>query len=54
MSAHLIDGKAAAKASNASVAAAVAELKAKHGLVPGLTVVLVGDDPASKVYVGSK
>ncbi len=54
MSAQLIDGKATAKASNASVAAAVAELKAKHGFVPGLTVVLVGDDPASKVYVGSK
>jgi len=54
MSAFLIDGKAVARASNAGVATAVAELKAKHGLVPGLTVVLVGDDPASKVYVGSK
>ena len=54
MSALLIDGKATAKASNAGVAAAVADLKARHGFTPGLTVVLVGDDPASKVYVGSK
>lgn len=54
MSATLIDGKATARASNAAVAAAVAELKAKHGLVPGLTVVLVGDDPASEVYVRNK
>jgi methylenetetrahydrofolate dehydrogenase (NADP+)/methenyltetrahydrofolate cyclohydrolase len=54
LSATLIDGKQAARESNARVTAAIAELKAKHGLVPGLTVVLVGDDPASKVYVGSK
>jgi methylenetetrahydrofolate dehydrogenase (NADP+)/methenyltetrahydrofolate cyclohydrolase len=54
MSARRIDGKAAAKASNAGVAAAVAELRSRHGLTPGLTVVLVGEDPASKVYVASK
>ncbi|MCK6449548.1 MAG: bifunctional methylenetetrahydrofolate dehydrogenase/methenyltetrahydrofolate cyclohydrolase FolD [Alphaproteobacteria bacterium] len=54
MSATLIDGKATARESNARVAAAAAELKARHGLVPGLTVVLVGENPASKVYVASK
>jgi methylenetetrahydrofolate dehydrogenase (NADP+)/methenyltetrahydrofolate cyclohydrolase len=54
MSAKLIDGKATAKESNARVAVVVAELKARHGIVPGLTVVLVGEDPASKVYVASK
>ncbi|MCC7046471.1 MAG: bifunctional methylenetetrahydrofolate dehydrogenase/methenyltetrahydrofolate cyclohydrolase FolD [Alphaproteobacteria bacterium] len=54
MSAKLIDGKQTARESNARVAAAVAELKASHGIVPGLTVVLVGEDPASKVYVASK
>ena len=32
----------------------VAELKARHGIVPGLAVVLVGEDPASQVYVRSK
>ncbi len=54
MSARVIDGKDAARASNARVAAALAELKSTHGLVPGLTVVLVGDNPASKVYVANK
>ncbi|MCC6471620.1 MAG: bifunctional methylenetetrahydrofolate dehydrogenase/methenyltetrahydrofolate cyclohydrolase FolD [Alphaproteobacteria bacterium] len=54
MSAKLIDGKQTARESNARVAAAVAGLKASHGIVPGLTVVLVGEDPASKVYVASK
>lgn len=54
MSATLIDGKATARESNVRVAAAAAELKARHGLVPGLTVVLVGENPASKVYVASK
>jgi methylenetetrahydrofolate dehydrogenase (NADP+)/methenyltetrahydrofolate cyclohydrolase len=50
----LIDGKARAEALRASVAARVARLKAEHGLTPGLAVVLVGDDPASQVYVRSK
>jgi methylenetetrahydrofolate dehydrogenase (NADP+) / methenyltetrahydrofolate cyclohydrolase len=36
------------------VAAAVGELKARHGLTPGLAVVLVGEDPASQVYVRNK
>lgn len=51
--AALIDGVAVSKAVRLDVEREVAELKAK-GIVPGLTVVLVGDDPASAVYVGSK
>jgi len=50
----LIDGKAAAAALRARVAAATAALKSTHGIVPGLATVLVGDDPASQVYVRSK
>ncbi len=51
---RLIDGKASAAALRARVAAAAAELKARHAIVPGLAAVLVGDDPASEVYVRSK
>jgi methylenetetrahydrofolate dehydrogenase (NADP+) / methenyltetrahydrofolate cyclohydrolase len=51
--ADLIDGVAIAAAERAAVAADVAALTAR-GVVPGLTVVLVGDDPASAVYVGAK
>lgn len=54
MSAQLIDGKARAAALRAEVAQGVAAFTAAHGSAPGLTVVLVGDDPASAVYVGSK
>ncbi|WP_017667087.1 bifunctional methylenetetrahydrofolate dehydrogenase/methenyltetrahydrofolate cyclohydrolase FolD [Sandarakinorhabdus sp. AAP62] len=54
MTAVLIDGKARAAALRAEVAAGVAAFVATHGRAPGLTVVLVGDDPASAVYVGSK
>ncbi|GGF02797.1 bifunctional protein FolD [Aliidongia dinghuensis] len=50
----LIDGKAFAQGLRARVAAAAAELQARHGFRPGLAVVLVGDDPASQVYVRSK
>jgi methylenetetrahydrofolate dehydrogenase (NADP+)/methenyltetrahydrofolate cyclohydrolase len=53
-SARLIDGKAYAETLRAGVAAEVARLKAEHGLIPGLAVVLVGDDAASAVYVKSK
>ena len=49
----LIDGTKLAAQVTADVATKVAELKAR-GVTPGLTVVLVGDDPASAVYVGSK
>jgi methylenetetrahydrofolate dehydrogenase (NADP+)/methenyltetrahydrofolate cyclohydrolase len=52
-SARLIDGNAVAKQVREDVARDVAEL-AGRGVVPGLTVVLVGDDPASAVYVRSK
>jgi methylenetetrahydrofolate dehydrogenase (NADP+) / methenyltetrahydrofolate cyclohydrolase len=52
-SARLIDGAALARKIRDEVAHEVAELKAR-GVTPGLTVVLVGDDPASAVYVGAK
>jgi methylenetetrahydrofolate dehydrogenase (NADP+)/methenyltetrahydrofolate cyclohydrolase len=52
--AKLIDGKAYAEGLRARIAAAVTKLKAEHGLTPGLAVVLVGEDPASKVYVANK
>ena len=52
--AQIIDGKVTAERLRAEVAAEVAELKARHGLQPGLAVVLVGEDPASQVYVRSK
>lgn len=54
MSAIIIDGKARAAALRAEVAAGVAEFVGKHGRAPGLSVVIVGDDPASAVYVRSK
>ncbi|WP_372835706.1 bifunctional methylenetetrahydrofolate dehydrogenase/methenyltetrahydrofolate cyclohydrolase FolD [Puniceibacterium confluentis] len=54
MTATLIDGKAFAAKVRAQVAAHVTTLKDKHGITPGLAVVLVGEDPASQVYVRSK
>lgn len=51
---ELLDGKAVAAAIRAEVAQGVEELVASGGRPPGLAVVLVGDDPASQVYVGSK
>jgi methylenetetrahydrofolate dehydrogenase (NADP+)/methenyltetrahydrofolate cyclohydrolase len=54
MTAYRIDGKAIAAKVRADVAADVARLKSQHGFVPGLAVVLVGEDPASKVYVRNK
>ena len=54
MSAQVIDGKAFAAEVRGKVAEKVAALKAEHGIVPGLAVVLVGEDPASQVYVRSK
>lgn len=53
-SAKIIDGKEASARLKVGVAAAVGDLKQKHGLVPGLATVLVGEDPASQVYVSSK
>ncbi|HZL58997.1 MAG TPA: bifunctional methylenetetrahydrofolate dehydrogenase/methenyltetrahydrofolate cyclohydrolase FolD [Stellaceae bacterium] len=52
--AKLIDGKAAAARLRAAIGAAAAALKARHGVQPGLAAVLVGDDPASEIYVRSK
>jgi len=52
--AQLIDGKAVAARVRAEVKADVEILKAERGLVPGLTVVRVGEDPASKIYVNGK
>ncbi|MCR4519893.1 MULTISPECIES: bifunctional methylenetetrahydrofolate dehydrogenase/methenyltetrahydrofolate cyclohydrolase FolD [Bosea] len=52
--ARIIDGKATAAALRAEIGRAVAAIKAARGIVPGLHVVLVGEDPASKVYVASK
>ena len=54
MNAQLIDGKAFAAQVRGLVAEHVARLKQDHGIVPGLAVVLVGEDPASQVYVRSK
>jgi methylenetetrahydrofolate dehydrogenase (NADP+) / methenyltetrahydrofolate cyclohydrolase len=53
MPAHIIDGKAQAAQLRAAIAGDVAKL-AGRGIKPGLAVVLVGDDPASQVYVRSK
>ncbi|MGF1502038.1 MAG: bifunctional methylenetetrahydrofolate dehydrogenase/methenyltetrahydrofolate cyclohydrolase FolD [Paracoccaceae bacterium] len=54
MAAELIDGKAFAAKVRAEVADHVARLKAEHGITPGLAVVLVGENPASQVYVKNK
>ena len=54
MAAEIIDGKAFAAGLRARVAAQVADLRAARGVTPGLAVVLVGDDPASAVYVRNK
>ncbi|MEO9779556.1 MAG: bifunctional methylenetetrahydrofolate dehydrogenase/methenyltetrahydrofolate cyclohydrolase FolD [Sedimentitalea sp.] len=54
MTAQIIDGKAFAATVRAQVAEQVTRLKADHDITPGLAVVLVGEDPASQVYVRSK
>ncbi|EDQ04988.1 Bifunctional protein FolD protein [Sulfitobacter indolifex] len=54
MAATIIDGKAFAATVREKVAGHVARLEADHGITPGLAVVLVGEDPASQVYVRSK
>jgi methylenetetrahydrofolate dehydrogenase (NADP+)/methenyltetrahydrofolate cyclohydrolase len=54
MTAKIIDGKSIAADLRGKVAAHVARLKDAHGLTPGIAVVLVGDNPASQVYVRSK
>ncbi len=52
--AKIIDGKAFAAALRGRIATAVGEIKKAHGLTPGLAVVLVGENPASQVYVRNK
>ena len=54
MLAKVMNGTEMAKEIRAEAAEGVAEMRDKHGIVPGLAVVLVGDDPASKVYVRNK
>jgi methylenetetrahydrofolate dehydrogenase (NADP+)/methenyltetrahydrofolate cyclohydrolase len=52
--AQLIDGKALAARLQADAAAAVTELREQHGFTPGLAALLIGDDPASAIYVRTK
>ncbi len=54
MNARIIDGKAFAARLTAKVAAEAAKLKQDHGITPGIAVVLVGDNPASAMYVAAK
>lgn len=54
MTARIIDGKVISADVRARVADEVKRLKAEHGITPGLAVLLVGNDPASEVYVRSK
>ncbi|MBO6919704.1 MAG: bifunctional methylenetetrahydrofolate dehydrogenase/methenyltetrahydrofolate cyclohydrolase FolD [Rhizobiaceae bacterium] len=54
MSATIIDGKAFAAKVRAQVADEVSQLKSEHNITPGLAVILVGEDPASEVYVRNK
>lgn len=51
---EILDGKNAAREVRERVRADTAEFVRRHGFAPGLATVLVGDDPASKIYVGSK
>jgi len=54
VAAKILDGVALAKQVRGEVAAGVAELRQRHEVVPGLAAVLVGDDPASAIYVRNK
>ncbi len=54
MTATIIDGKAYAEGLRARIAGHVQRLKSEHGVTPGLAVVIVGEDPASQVYVTNK
>lgn len=51
---HIIDGKLISAAARADIAKRSAEFEAKYNIKPGLAVVIVGDDPASRVYVRNK
>ena len=54
MTAKILDGQALAEDIRAEVAASVTEIQLNHGVTPGLAAVLVGDDPASAIYVRNK
>ena len=54
MTAQIISGTEIAKQIREELKQEIAELKEKHNLIPGLVTVLVGEDPASQVYVKSK
>ncbi len=54
MTAKIIDGKAFAAGMRSELSRHVAALKSDHGVTPGLAVILVGEDPASQVYVAAK
>ena len=54
MTAKILDGKALAEEIRGEVATGVAEMQQKHSVIPGLAAVLVGDDPASSIYVRNK
>jgi methylenetetrahydrofolate dehydrogenase (NADP+)/methenyltetrahydrofolate cyclohydrolase len=54
MAARRLDGKALAEVVRAEVRAGVEAFRARHGRVPGLDAILVGDDPASQVYTRNK
>ena len=54
MTAKILDGKALAQEIQREVATGVAEMQQNHGVTPGLAAVLVGDDPASAIYVRNK
>ena len=51
---NIIDGKVISAAIRGEIAEKVKDLKAQKGIVPGLAVIIVGEDPASKVYVRNK
>ena len=54
MTAKILDGKALAETIRGEVATGVAEMQQNHGIAPGLAAILVGDDPASAIYVRNK
>jgi methylenetetrahydrofolate dehydrogenase (NADP+)/methenyltetrahydrofolate cyclohydrolase len=54
VTARIIDGKAIARKLRAEYAERIAQLKSRHGIVPGIAVILVGENPASQVYVRNK
>jgi methylenetetrahydrofolate dehydrogenase (NADP+) / methenyltetrahydrofolate cyclohydrolase len=54
LTARVIDGKAVAAKLREEYKARIVRLRAEHGITPGLTVILVGEDPASRVYVRNK